>query len=204
VSILHEPVLVMNRLWVPFSYMPVYVALTNVMRDMASVLDPETYYLMPFDEWVEAKQPTLNTEGQPVEPEGGQRWVRTTRTWVPAPDVIVLKKYGEIPPRKMTFNRPNLYKRDEHQCQYCGDVLPGSELTIEHIMPRSRGGPTTWENCVAACADCNKRKADKTPQEARMPLRKKPVRPNLKYQLATPPHGVMRSAWRPFLEKVAS
>lgn len=202
-SALNDPCLVLNRNWVAFTFMPVSTAICNVMREMATILDPDNYYLMPFDEWLETHQPALDDKGQVVQSQDDEtRWIKTTRGHIQAPSVIVLKKYGEIPPRKMTFNRPNLYKRDEYTCQYCGDEFTGSDLTIEHVMPRSRGGPTTWENCVAACSGCNRRKADMTPKEARMKLRKEPARPQLKYEIPVPRTGV-KAAWMPFLSKVA-
>ena len=80
-----------------------------------------------------------------------------------------------------------LYKRDRFTCQYCG-IQPGSEeLTVDHVLPRSRSGTSTWENCVLACVDCNHRKADRTPDEAGMPLRKLPIKP----------------AWNPFYSRQA-
>ncbi len=93
------------------------------------------------------------------------------------PEVIALTDYDRLPMAAVTFSRRNIFKRDHYTCQYCG-AQPGSEeLTIDHVVPRSQGGVSTWENCVLACMACNKRKADRTPEQARMRLRKKPVRP---------------------------
>ncbi len=89
-----------------------------------------------------------------------------------------------------------------HNCQYCGVNLPGHELQIEHVMPRSRGGPTTWENTVAACDDCNSRKADKTPREAGMTLRKKPEPPRWKPGIRIP-QGEVRPMWLKLLKQGA-
>lgn len=186
-SVLNEPTLVLNRNWQPVTFLPVQVAIVNVMRDMASVLDPVNYLLLTFEEWAVSKPDT-------------DRWIKTAREPIPAPEVIVLKQYGERPPRKIVFNKHTLARRDEHQCQYCGADLYREKITVEHVLPRSRGGPTTWENCVAACENCNARKADQTPQEAGMPLRSKPVRPNWRTKLRVP-HGAVRPVWEPFLAK---
>jgi len=186
-SILQEPALVLNRNWQPVTFMPVQTCIVIVMRDMGSVLDPETYQLMPFEEW---------STHSPKKP----RWIKTPSAEIPAPEVIVLKKYGERPPKRINFNRPNLYRRDDWECQYCGESLPVSKLTVEHILPQSRGGGTSWENCVAACSRCNGRKADKTPKEAGMPLRKKPHKPDWKVRLKAP-QGILRPSWAPFLAK---
>lgn len=187
VSVLQEPCLVLNRNWSPVTFLPVQTAIVNVMRDMASVLDVEDYLLLTFEEWI-----ALDRESDRV--------IRTTNASIPAPEVIVLKKYGERPPRKIVFNRPNLAKRDAHSCQYCGADLRREKVTVEHVLPRSRGGPTTWENCVAACEGCNSRKADQTPQEAGMKLRTVPKVPAWRIRLRAP-RGVVRPSWEPFLAK---
>lgn len=200
-SVLNEPCLVLNRNWQPITFLPVQTCIVQAMRDMASVLDPANYYLMSFEEWIETHQPKAVETGAPVEEEG-QRWIKSSRLWVRAPEVIVLKQYGERPPRKITFNRSNLARRDEYVCQYCGKEIGLVHMTIDHVLPRSRGGENSWENCVASCSDCNSRKADKTPKEARMSLRKEPARPNWPHRLI-PAKNEMRPAWRPFLEKAA-
>ena len=181
------PALCLNRNWQPITFIPIRTAIENVMRDMASILEPETYMLLTYAEWV-------------AEERAVERRIKTARGFVPAPEVVVLKQYGERPPQRIGFNRPNLWKRDDHTCQYCGVQLPGSGLQIEHVVPRSRGGPTTWDNCVAACGDCNSRKADKTPSEARMTLRTKPAAPSWKPRLRLP-RGVAMASWEPFLAK---
>jgi len=185
--IVNEPCLVLNRAWQPIKFLPIGVCIATLLRDMACVIHPETYEPLSFEEWMTRA------------PEDS-RFIKTSNRPVPAPDVIVLKKYGAQPPMKIGFNRQNLFKRDEHSCQYCGVDLPGSELQIEHIMPRSRGGPTTWENTVAACGDCNSRKADKTPREAGMKLRSKPAAPRWKPGLRIP-QGEVRPLWRKLLKQ---
>lgn len=155
---------------------------------MASILDPVNYLLMTFEEWSVSGFQT-------------DRMIKTPMLSIPAPDVIVLKKYGERPPRKVQFTRPNLYRRDDYTCQYCGVEMPERKLTIEHILPRSRGGATSWENCVAACENCNFSKADKTPTEAGMRLKSAPARPAWTPKLALPRGHEARESWQPFLEK---
>jgi 5-methylcytosine-specific restriction endonuclease McrA len=78
---------------------------------------------------------------------------------------------------QVKFNRNNVFYRDRYRCQYCGDKFVEKELTFDHVMPKSRGGPTNWINIVTCCHVCNNKKADRTPEEARMPLLKKPVQP---------------------------
>jgi 5-methylcytosine-specific restriction endonuclease McrA len=100
------------------------------------------------------------------------------RTYV-LPAVLRLPGYRGRYPTNVAMSRRNVLARDGFRCQYCGRLPPNSELTVDHVMPRSRGGATSWENLVAACEACNHRKGDRTPQEAKMPLRTTPTRPLL-------------------------
>lgn len=93
------------------------------------------------------------------------------------PAVVRLTHWINTHGHRVKFSRQNVVARDRWRCQYCGERKPSSELTFDHVKPRSRGGRTEWENIVMACVECNSRKADKTPEEAGMRLRSKPVRP---------------------------
>lgn len=188
-SVLNEPCLILNRNWQPITFLPIQTSICTVMRDMGSVIHPESFEPMNFDHWSELTEDDLQ----------GFRWIKTSNKLIAVPELVVLKKYGERPPRKIGFNRPNLARRDDYMCQYCGKIIGMSKLQVEHVIPRSRGGPTTWENCVAACGDCNSRKADKTPAEAKMRLRKEPHRPRWNPRLRAP-QGILRPSWEPFLK----
>lgn len=91
------------------------------------------------------------------------------------PSVIRLRVYKHIPIRMQLVTRRNLYARDSYRCQYCGERFRGEELTLDHVTPRARGGKNAWENLVTACKKCNHRKADRTPEEAAMPLLRRPL-----------------------------
>ena len=93
----------------------------------------------------------------------------------PMPSVIRLQKYIFIPFKSVILTRQNVFKRDRQKCQYCGK---NKDLTIDHVLPKSRGGKSTWTNLVAACQRCNSIKGDKTPEEAEMPLASKPFKPS--------------------------
>lgn len=179
----------LNRHWSPVTFLPVSTAIVMCMRGQASVLDHVNYLLFPFDEWV------LHS------PEDHD-WIKTSTGQIAAPQIVVLKKYGERPPRRVNFNKFNLARRDNYSCQYCGESIGVQKMTIDHVLPRSRGGKSTWENCVAACARCNGLKADRTPKEARMQLRKEPTRPAWSPVLQIP-SGKMRPSWQLFLSKEA-
>lgn len=93
------------------------------------------------------------------------------------PAVVRLLRVFRRRKQRMKFSKQNVFARDRWQCQYCGKRKNASEFTYDHVVPRSRGGKTCWENIVTACAPCNSRKANKTPEEAGMFPRTKPTRP---------------------------
>lgn len=103
--------------------------------------------------------------------------VRSPSTSMKLPAVIRLRKKIDNRKRGVKFSRVNVYARDGYSCQYCGKGLPASQLTYDHLMPRSRGGRTEWTNIVTACLPCNSTKANRTPEEAGMFPLKAPVKP---------------------------
>lgn len=114
------------------------------------------------------------------------------------PEVIALRTYDGYPVRGVSFTRRNVYKRDGHTCQYCG-ARPGlHELTIDHVIPRSRGGASSWENCVTACRPCNARKANRLAHELDLTLRKPPAAPRWPGGL-DPASVRARPLWQRFL-----
>jgi 5-methylcytosine-specific restriction endonuclease McrA len=94
------------------------------------------------------------------------------------PAVLKLKKFVKKSVyHRIRFCRENIYLRDDHTCQYCGQHFDKRDLTLDHVLPASKGGPKTWSNVVTSCRPCNQRKGNRTPQQARMPLLKPPVEP---------------------------
>ncbi|RPI74068.1 MAG: HNH endonuclease [Desulfobacteraceae bacterium] len=93
------------------------------------------------------------------------------------PSVVRLLKMVRKPNNLVKFSRQNIYARDRYQCQYCGNKFQPEELTYDHVMPKSRGGRTEWENIVTCCVDCNRKKGGRTPPEAAMRMIRKPTRP---------------------------
>lgn len=103
--------------------------------------------------------------------------IRAQSLIVRIPSIVRLRKAFRRYAKPVKFSRVNIYARDGYRCQYCGVRCTMAELTYDHVVPRARGGRTTWENIVTACVPCNARKSDRTPEQAGMRLRKKPVRP---------------------------
>lgn len=116
------------------------------------------------------------------------------------PCVIRLRQYRRLPSRIQTLSRKNILIRDGYICQYCGVKFVSSELELEHVVPRARGGQSTWENLVAACRVCNARKADRTPTEAGMKLLRQPRRVTIHTSRAFMRQtGVDEEKWRKYL-----
>jgi len=124
------------------------------------------------------------------------RVVRSVSTSMPFPSVIRLARYIKVPFKKIELSRRNILKRDGYRCQYCG--TKSHELTIDHVIPKSRGGSDSWDNLVSACKECNNKKADRTPEEAGINLIKKPRRPH-HILFITQYMGKVDENWKPFL-----
>jgi 5-methylcytosine-specific restriction endonuclease McrA len=119
----------------------------------------------------------LLTLGKVEVVEEYDREVRTSYLVIKMPAVVRLLRAFRRVKKPVKFSRVNIYGRDGYSCQYCGSKKPIDELTYDHVMPKSRGGRTTWDNIVTACQDCNSRKANRTPVEAGMRLAREPRRP---------------------------
>lgn len=187
-SILQRPALVLNRFWQPVNVATVQKALVLLARDAARVVDPENFQLFSWDDWI--CQPPRDNE--PV--------VRGVTLRVRAPEIVTLTEYDRLPGGPVAFSKRNVFKRDRLTCQYCGRQPGREELTLDHVKPKSRGGATSWENCVLACMSCNRRKADRTPEQAGMRLRRRPVQPTWKPFYA---HGGKLESWGPFLGRAS-
>ncbi len=124
------------------------------------------------------------------------RKVHSVNTALPFPTIVRLRIYIKVPYKKIVLSRKNILRRDSHKCMYCQrNDLP---LTIDHIVPKSKGGDDTWENLVTACVKCNNKKGDRSPEEAKMQLFKKPTRPS---HITFMKHFVGRvdDDWKPYL-----
>jgi 5-methylcytosine-specific restriction endonuclease McrA len=163
--VLDRPTLVLNRSWIPVHITSVRRAICMVYQEVASVVATDTMQLHDFVDWLG------------VDPTSVSHWIRTARVVVPCPEVVRLNGYDRIPTHEAPFTRKNLYLRDNYTCQYCGRRTTTDKLSIDHVVPRSKGGRTTWENCVLACVRCNARKADRTLHETGLRLQVPPRRP---------------------------
>jgi 5-methylcytosine-specific restriction endonuclease McrA len=185
--VLGTNVLVLNRLYQPVHVTSVRRALILLYRGAARAVD-EQYRTFDFDSWAELSA-ALNEEA-----------IRTPSRRLRIPRVILLQAYDHLPRAKVRFSRLNIYSRDNSTCQYCGRRPSRAELNLDHVVPRSRGGRTSWENVVCSCVPCNLRKGGRTPEEAGMRLRSHPVRPKWTPLFrSTPRSGPLYQQWLPFL-----
>ncbi|MBI4873574.1 MAG: HNH endonuclease [Acidobacteria bacterium] len=137
---LHKPVLVLNASYEPINVCAARRAIVLVLKGVASA------------------------------EEHAAGHVHSTFHTFLLPSVIRLLEYRRIPLQSRSLSRKNILLRDRYTCQYCQRTLPSSELTLDHVVPRSRSGDSSWENLVASCVDCNNRKGNRTPEEAGMKL----------------------------------
>lgn len=129
--------------------------------------------------------------------ESQSNYLRTISSTFPMPSIIRLHRYVHLPFKGVILTRQNIFKRDGHRCQYCGTH---EDLTLDHVLPKSRGGKSSWDNLVAACRRCNARKGDYTPEEAEMALRQKPYRPSF-IMFLRDFSGHLEEDWHPYLSK---
>lgn len=195
-SSLHHSVLVLNRCYMAVQVVGLRRAICLLFRDLAEIVHHEDgqYANYDFESWLTYSELMADADGDKGE------WIRSVNFAFRVPRVVRLLEYDRIPKRTLRFSRRNIFARDNHCCMYCGSRFPLSELSLDHVMPRSRGGPTSWENVVSSCVRCNVRKGGRTPQEARMKLVNEPVRPKRSPLLGVKLSNPKYSSWKPWLE----
>ena len=173
---LNQPVLVLNRLWQAVNVCTARRALTLLFQGQAQVVNSDAGRLVPHFQF--------SRMARPFHDAPHEESVHAISFRIRVPRIILLLIYDRLPKKEVKFTRHNIFERDKNLCQYCGGEFDRKDLNLDHVIPRDRGGPTTWENIVCSCIECNTRKANRTPQEAGMHLVRKPKRPK----------------WRPFVQ----
>ncbi|HXN42436.1 MAG TPA: HNH endonuclease [Myxococcaceae bacterium] len=182
---LNTSVLVLNRLYQPVHVTSVKRAFSLLYQGIARAIDDQ-YKLYEFSDWAALSAAEHDS-------------VATISRRIRVPRVLVLSAYEHLPKGRVRFSRLNIYSRDGDTCQYCGRKLPRSELNLDHVVPRSQGGKTSWENVVCSCVPCNLRKGGCTPEQARMKLMKRPLRPRWTPFFRGSARRVTYREWLPFL-----
>lgn len=196
VPVLSTSVLLLNRLYMAIRVVTARRAMTLLYEDAAEVVTQENGHYLSYDfgSWVEVSQAKSR-----FEPERHD-WIRTVRFHIAVPRIIRLLAYDKLPRTTVKLNRRNLFARDHNTCQYCGKRCPTSELSLDHVVPRSRGGRNAWDNIVCACVRCNVRKGGRLPQEAGMALIAAPKRPHRSPVLAVKLSDSKYASWKQFLD----
>jgi hypothetical protein len=171
-------------------------AFSLLCRDIAEVVSVEqgAYYNYNFQSWCE-----LSELRQTFEPDGHD-WISTVNFNVAVPRIIRLLFSDRLPTHEVKLNRRNLFARDNNQCQFCGKRFATRELSLDHVVPRSQGGLSTWENLVCACLKCNARKGGRTPRQAHMQLVRAPRQPKRNPMIHVHLGNHRYRSWKQFLD----
>lgn len=180
--------LVLNRHFQPVRITTAKQAFLLFFLGRARALDA-AYEALSFEEW-QALPPSAETES-----------IGTPRGPIRVPRVLLLSGYARIPSAPLRLSRRNVFLRDNFTCQYCAAQPAVRELNLDHVVPRARGGKSTWDNLVTSCRTCNMKKGEKSPEAAGMVLRTPPRRPSWNVALRMAAPSAPFPEWQPFLEE---
>lgn len=200
-SAIHSNVLALNRLYLAIHVISVRRAFCLLWKGMAEIINVEddSYMAYDFDSWRELCEFKDAFRDDAENPASDEDWISAVNFRIQVPRVIRLFGYDRVPRNVVKFNRRNVFLRDENRCQYCSRKFSTHDLSLDHVMPRSRGGETNWENIVSACLRCNVRKGGRTPQEAGMNLYREPHQPKRNPVLVHQLNSQKYACWQKFV-----
>jgi 5-methylcytosine-specific restriction endonuclease McrA len=195
-------VLVLNKFYQAIRVVNVRRAFSLLAKDLAEVVHIETdtagasvWQNMDLTEWTQ-----LSHLKREFEPDGFD-WVHTVRFAIAVPRIIRLLGYDKLPRQDVKFNRRNIFARDSNRCQYCGKKFSTVDLSLDHVVPRSQGGKSSWENIVCCCIKCNVKKGGRTPEQAHLKLLTKPVKPKRSPAISFKLADERYRSWKQFLDE---
>jgi 5-methylcytosine-specific restriction endonuclease McrA len=173
---LESSVLVLNKFFAAVHVVNAKKAFAMLCKESAEVIsvDDGQYNSYDFTSWVDVS--AFKAE-YGLSDEDQYESIKTVSLEIRVPKIIRLVVYDKLPKASIKFNRKNIFARDKNKCQYCGKKVPTSELSLDHVIPRTQGGTSNWKNIVCACTNCNKLKGGRRPEEAGMKLICRPVKP---------------------------
>ncbi len=183
-------VLVLNKSFLPVHITSVHRAFCLLYAGIAKAVNSQ-YETFDYESWSQ------------LTAERNDETVGLVNRMIKVPRVILLIAYDRVPKRRIRFSRYNIFARDKNTCQYCGGSFSRHELNLDHVIPRSQGGISTWENVVCSCHHCNRKKGGKTPEQARMKLIARPRKPAWTPPLNISLAEVICKEWVPFLDFMA-
>ena len=189
---LDHQVLVLNRLWQAINVCSVRRAFTLICQGHAQVVYADSgknFQTHDFASW-------RDFSSREPEPE----MVKTIAFKIRVPRIIVLVFFDRLPKKEVKFTRANIFERDKNTCQYCGRIFEKRDLNLDHVIPRDKGGLTTWENIVCSCIPCNTRKGNRLAYQVQMQLIRKPGRPKWQPFVNITFTGHLHESWRHFVD----
>ncbi len=192
---LDTSVLVLNKHYAAVRVIPARRAMCMLFKRIAEIvsIDDGTWLGHDFDSWRQVSQVKARFE------RDHHDWIRCVRFDLAVPRIVRLLVYDRLPITPVRLTRRNIYARDRSHCQYCGKKFSTSELTLDHILPRSRGGGMSWTNLVCCCVKCNVRKGGRTPAEAHMRLVTEPIKPRRSPAITLHLTSERYASWKQFL-----
>ncbi|MEN6505526.1 MAG: HNH endonuclease [Planctomycetaceae bacterium] len=195
-SALDSNVLVLNRHYAAVHVVSARRAITMLFKNIAEIVSVEDsqYLSYDFDSWRAVSEHRAKYQREHYD------WVRCVKFEIAVPRIVRLLFYDRLPKIPVKFTRRNIYARDRNRCQYCGKKFPTTELSLDHIVPRSRGGGASWTNIVCCCVACNSRKGGRLPDEAGMKLITEPIRPKRSPAVTLRLTSMKYASWKQFLD----
>jgi len=184
--------LVLNRSWLAIQVCSVKRAINLLYQGHAKAIDPDSYQAYNFNDWQDVSQQMVEVSSAEL--------ISSPSINIKIPRVIVLTLYDKLPKRHVRFSRKNIFERDNWQCQYCGISPTRADLNLDHVIPRSKGGKTTWDNIVASCFKCNGKKGDRTLRQMGWKLLSAPSMPKWHPTISIPLGMVPHKEWVNFLD----
>ena len=189
---LDHQVLVLNRLWQAINVCSVRRAFALICQGHAQVVyadEGKNFRTHDFASWRDFSSREPETE-----------MVKTISFKIRVPRIIVLVFFDRLPKKEVKFTRANIFERDKNTCQYCGRIFEKRDLNLDHVIPRDKGGLTTWENIVCSCIACNTRKGNRLAYQVQMQLIRKPGRPKWQPFVNITFTGLLHESWRHFVD----
>lgn len=182
---LNKSVLVLNKFFQAVQVTNARRAFSLFFKGYVKAVD-EGYITYSFSDWKELP--------------AGEEFVSTPNVQLRVPRIVQLVDYDKVPTFRIRLSRKNIYLRDKHTCQYCGERFEEKELTLDHVTPVSKGGGNSWENLVTSCFQCNNKKGDRLPLQAGMKLLKQPKQPNWLPFTRFAKHRDGHPMWKTFID----
>ena len=197
VTALDSHVLVLNKHYAAIRVVSARRAFCMLFKQVAEIISVEQqdYHSYDFASWRTVSEYRARYE------RDHHDWVRCVKFELAVPRIIRLLFYDRLPRRAVKLNRRNIFARDRNRCQYCGGKFPTSELSLDHVIPRSKGGDVSWANIVCSCVTCNVKKGGRTPREAHMKLVVEPVKPTRSPVVTLRLTSEKYASWRQFLDE---